>query len=199
MQINELCTPANDSGKEFNNFISEFKNIMLEDSDNFSAWLALLTTSVINEFFIEGFHAIYNIQVYDTQVQALFNTSASINALSFKFFSHIQQHVKLLPTSRKVVSAESNSLVPIGEVHLKFKVGKIDFDDVFVILNNLQRDIILRLPWQCNYRIGCIWNREGKHLLTINNKILALSLTLQSPNQLVKTKGQCALQSRSIT
>ena len=23
-QVNELCTPANDSGKEFNNFISEF-------------------------------------------------------------------------------------------------------------------------------------------------------------------------------
>ena len=35
-QINELCTPASDSSKEFNNFISEFKNIMLEDSDNSS-------------------------------------------------------------------------------------------------------------------------------------------------------------------
>ena len=36
-QVNELCTPANDSGEEFNNFISEFKNIMLEDSDDSSA------------------------------------------------------------------------------------------------------------------------------------------------------------------
>ena len=70
---------------------------------------------------------------------------------------------------------------------------------MFVILNNLQRDIILRLPWQCNYRIGCTWNREGKHLLTSKNKFLALSLTLQSPNQLIKTKGHCILQSRSIT
>ena len=70
---------------------------------------------------------------------------------------------------------------------------------MFVILNNLQRDIILGLPWQCNYRIGCMWNREGKHILTIKNKFLALSLTLQSPNQLIKTKGQSALQSRSIT
>ena len=46
--------------------------------------------------------------------------------------------------------------------------------------------------------ISCTWNREGKHLLTIKNKFLALSLTLQSPNQLIKTKGQCTLQSRSI-
>ena len=70
---------------------------------------------------------------------------------------------------------------------------------MFVILNNLQRDIILGLPWQCNYRISCMWNREGKHLLTIKNKFLALSFTLQSPNQLVKAKGQCTLQGRSIT
>ena len=60
------------------------------------------------------------------------------------FFSHIQQHIKLLPNSRKVVSADSNNLGPVGEDHLKFKVGKIDFNDVLVILNNLQRDIILR-------------------------------------------------------
>ena len=70
---------------------------------------------------------------------------------------------------------------------------------MFVILNNLQRDIILNLPWLCNYRIGCTWNREGKHFLTIKNQFLALSLTLQSPNQLVKTEGQCTLQGRSIT
>ena len=121
------------------------------------------------------------------------DTGASINALSFKFFRQIQQHVKLLTTSRKVISTDSNSLGPISEVHLKFKVGKIDFNDVFLILNNLQRDITLGLPWQCNYRIGCTWNRVGKHLLTIKNKFLALSLTSQSPNQLIKTKGQCTL------
>ena len=47
--------------------------------------------------------------------------------------------------------------------------------------------------------IGCTRNREGKHLLTIKNKLLALSLTLHLPNQSRKTKGQCTLQSRSIT
>ena len=66
------------------------------------------------------------------------NTGASINAISFKFYSYIQQQVKLLPTNRKVVSADSDSLGPIGSVHLKFKVGKIEFYDIFVILNSLQ-------------------------------------------------------------
>ena len=36
-QINEISTPASDSNEEFNNFLSEFKNIMLEDLDDFSA------------------------------------------------------------------------------------------------------------------------------------------------------------------
>ena len=75
----------------------------------------------------------------------------------------MQQHVKMLPTNRKVVSTDGNNLGPIGEVHVKFKLGKV----IFIILNNLQCDIILGLPWQHNYRIGCTWSREGKHFLTI--------------------------------
>ena len=78
------------------------------------------------------------------------DTGASINEISFNVYSYIQQQVKLLPPNRKVVSAESDSLGPIGKVHLKFKVGKIEFDGVFVILDSLQQDIILGLPWQCN-------------------------------------------------
>ena len=35
-QINELCSPTGNSSEEFNNIISEFKSIMLEDLDNSS-------------------------------------------------------------------------------------------------------------------------------------------------------------------
>ena len=44
-----------------------------------------------------------------------------------------------------------------------------------------------------------MWNREGKHFLTIKNKFLALSIAPRLPKQLVKLKGQCTLQGRSIT
>ena len=132
-------------------------------------------------------------------MQALYDTGTSINTISLKFYSSMQQRVKLLPTNRKVVSVDGKTLGPIGEVHVKFKLGKAEFNDIFLILNNLQWDIILGLPWQCNYRIGCTWNREGKHFFTIKNKFLALSITPQASKQLVITKGQCTLQSRSIT
>ena len=73
------------------------------------------------------------------------------------------------------------------------------FHDKLVILNNVQHDIILRLPWQQIYRIGCTWNQEGKHFITIKNQFLALSIAPHILRQLAKTKGQCTLQSRSIT
>ena len=146
---------------------------------------------VISEVFIDGFHAPYNIQVDNLPTQALFDTGTSINAISLKFYSSMQQHDKLLCTNRKDVSADSNSLGPIGEVHVKFKSGKVEFNNIFVILDNLQWNIILGLPWQHNYRISCTWNREGKHFLTIKNKFLALSITPQASKQLVITKGQC--------
>ena len=199
-QINEISTPTDDNcNEEFDNFISEFENIMLEDSDNSSAWLAAPNASVINEVFIDGFHALYNIQIDNLHTLALFDTGTPINTISLKFYSSVQQHVKMLPSNRKVVSADSDSLGPIGEVYVKFKLGMVVFTNIFVILNNLQHDIILGLPWQCNYRIGCTWNREGKHFLTIRNKFLALCITPHKSKQLVITKGQCTLQGRSIT
>ena len=84
----------------------------------------------------------------ELQTAALFYTGASINAISFKFFSTLQQQLKVMPTNKKVVYADGNSLGPIGEVHIKFKIGNIAFNDRFFILNNLQCDIILRLLWQ---------------------------------------------------
>ena len=122
-------------------------------------------------------------------MHALLDTGASINAISLKFYSSMQQQVKLLPTNRKVVSADGDRLGPIGEVHLKFKVGKIEFNDVFVILNSLQQDIFLGLPWQCNYRIGCTWNRESKHLLTIKKQISSFKYYSTIIKTISKNKG----------
>ena len=101
--------------------------------------------------------------------------------------------------NRKVVLADGDSLGPIGEVHLQFQLGKIVFHDRFVILNNLQCDMTLSLLWQCNYKIGCNWNREGKHFITIKSQFLALSIAPHVIRQLAKTKGQCHIQHGSVT
>ena len=174
---------------------------MCEDEGEMFDWLhgPHTDTATINEVFIEGVHALYNIQIGELKVAALFDTGASINATSSEFFRSIWHQLKVIPMNRKVVLADSDSLGPIGEVHIKFELGKIVFDVRFIILNNLKWDIILGLPWQINYKIGCNWNREGKHFITIKGQLLALSIQLHVIQQLVKTKGQCNIQHRSIT
>ena len=135
----------------------------------------------------------------ELKVIALFDTGASINAISSKFFRSLQHQLKVIPTNRKVVLADSDSVGPIGEVHLQFQLGNVVFHDRFVILDNLQCDIILGLPWQCNYRIGCNWNREVKHFITIKSQFLAISIAPEVIWQLARTKGQCLIPCRSIT
>ena len=100
-------------------------------------------------------------QIGELHSATLFDIGVSINALSSKFYSKMQHQLTVLPTSRKVVSADSD---------------------------NLQCDIILQLPWEPNYRISCTWNQEGKHFITIKNQCLALSIAPPVPGQLAKLK-----------
>ena len=81
----------------------------------------------INEVFIEGFYALYHIQVGELKVAGLFNTGASINAISSKFFRSIHHQLKMTPTNEKVVLADGDSLAPVGEVHIKFQLGEVVF------------------------------------------------------------------------
>ena len=87
---------------------------------------------------LSGFHALYNVQIGELKVAALFHTGASINAISSKVFRSIQHQLKVIPTNRKVVLVDADSLGPIGEVHIKFQLGKVVFYNRFVILNNLK-------------------------------------------------------------
>ena len=93
-QISKVYTSTSDNTEDVNNFISEFKNIMLEDSDDSSVWLVSSSElSVTNEVFIDGFHALYNIHISNMCTQALFDTGASVNVISHRFFSSIQQWI----------------------------------------------------------------------------------------------------------
>ena len=87
---------------------------------------------------IEGFHAPYHVQIDELKVAALFDTGTSINAISFEIVRSIQHQLKVIPMNRKIVSADSDSLGPIGEVHIKFQLGKVVFHDRFIILDNLK-------------------------------------------------------------
>ena len=81
----------------------------------------------------------------------------------------------MTPMDRKVVTADGNSLGPVGEVHVKFQLGKVVFNNRFIILDNLKQDMILGLPWQSNYKIGCELSREvsTSSVLKVNFRLMA--------------------------
>ena len=118
--------------------------MMTKDANEMSSLLdgSHAAQAIINKVFIKGFHALYKTQIDKLQTTALFDTGASINAISFKFFSTLQQQLKVIPTNRKVVSADGNNLGPVGEIHIKFKICNLVF--------NNRCDIILGLSWQQN-------------------------------------------------
>ena len=163
-QVNEITKTSEDDSfnDQLNQFFTEFENLMSEDANNMSSWLHghQADADIINEVFIEGFHDLYKVQIGHLKTSALCNTDTLINAISHKFFSSLQQQLKVIPNNRKVVSADSDSLGPTSEVHLQFKIGNVVFHDRFIILNNLQCDIILGLPWQWNDRIGSLGTKK---------------------------------------
>ena len=75
----------------------------------------------------------------------------------------------------KVMSTGGTTLGPIGQCDLKFILGNNQFTDGFIILQELYRNIILGLNWQCNYRIGCNLNVNGQQYITHNNNFLCTS------------------------
>ena len=92
--------------------------------------------------------------------------------------------------------ADGNSLGPIGEVHLKFQVGR--FYDIFVILT-CNKTLFLVYHGNVTTELAAHGIERVSISLPLKNKFLALSINPQLPKQLVKTKGQCRLQGRLIT
>ena len=56
------------------------------------------TQPLSTKCFIEGFHALYNVQIGKLKVAALFDTGASINTISSEFFRSLQHQLKVIPT-----------------------------------------------------------------------------------------------------
>ena len=60
---------------------------MTEDANDTSDWLdgPPADADIVNEVFIEGFHALYKVQIGQLKTATLFDTDASINAISHVF------------------------------------------------------------------------------------------------------------------
>ena len=102
--------------------------------------------------------------------------------VSEKFFNWLLQTTKLSKVhTHKVMSASGANLGPIGQCDLTFWLGNRYFMDRFIILQDLWRNLILGLHWQCNYRIGRNWNVNGQQYITHNSICTSTVSSKQEP------------------
>ena len=69
----------------------------------------------------------------------------------------------------------------------------------FIGLQDLQRNLILGLKWQCNYRIGCNWNVNGQQCITNNKTFHPLAQLHQKMTPIILNGGALQLPSRNIS
>ena len=72
---------------------------------------------------------------------------------------------------------------------LSFQLGKKYFTEKVIVLWDLQRDLILGIHWQFNYKISCNWNMNGHHYITQNNTYICTSIPLSIAKPIVHNAG----------
>ena len=143
--------------------------------------------------------ATYNVTIQNLTTKALLDTGANISVVSEKLFNSLPQKPKLSKVHKhKVTSARGNNLDPTGQCDLTFQLRNKQFMGRFIILQDLWRNLILGLNWQCNYRIGCNWNANGQHYITHNNKCLSTSTPSPKMEHTIENAGALSLPLRSI-
>ena len=103
-----------------------------------------------------------------------------MSVISQKIFNSLPQKPKQLKSNTcTVTSAICTDLGPIEQCYLTFKVKNMYFTDKFIVLQDLCRDLKLRLNWQFNYKMCCNWNINGHQYMMHNTTYLCTSIPLK--------------------
>ena len=170
---------------------------LMEPFDQCSRWMWPMSdllepdTVVISEASLHEKSTIYQATIQNIITSPLLHTGANISVIPEKFFRSLPQTPQLLKVHiHKVTSASGANLGPIGQCDLTFRLAKKQCIGRFMILQELCRNIILGLNWQCNYRIGCNWNINGQQYITHNTKFLYTSIPSSYTKPIFKIQGQ---------
>ena len=69
------------------------------------------------------------VRVNNLQVEALYDTDASISVISKCFFDKLLHKPKLMGCNRRISGAGGEALVPVGECFIQLQISKRTFQD----------------------------------------------------------------------
>ena len=162
------------------------------------AWLSTGITIVINEASPEGISAETTLHFNSSQQQHWSTQVPTCQSYHNSFST--PQELKLLQSNKCTVTSSSCTDVgPIWQCYLTFKLGNKYFTDKVIFLSDLHKDLVLRLNWQFNYKIGCNWNINGHQYMVHNINYLYTSIALKVTKPIIWNAGAFYLQSRSVS
>ena len=119
---------------------------------------------------------LYKVKVNGVEVEALYNTGASISVTSKCFQDKFQSMPKLIKCDRNTSSAGGEALVPLGECFVQQQIGKRSFHNTVIARENLMQNYILGQVLQRMNRFGTGYLTADRHYITIIGEMLAQSI-----------------------
>ena len=70
---------------------------------------------------------LYKVRINNKQVNALYDTGASISVMAKHFYDKLQKKPKLAKCSRNIFNASGEALRPVGKCFIQLQIGKTLF------------------------------------------------------------------------
>ena len=96
----------------------------LGHSDSESEWLGAGIKEVRIDEASSDNVILYKVRINNTQVNALYDTGASISVMAKCFCNKLQNKPKLAKCSRNISNASGEALIPVEEWFIQLQIGK---------------------------------------------------------------------------
>ena len=142
---------------------------------------------------------LYKVRINSKQVNALYDTGASISVMAKHFCDKLQSKPKLAKCSRNNSNASGKALIPIRECFVQLQIGKMLFRDRVIVIQNLKYEHILGQVLHRAYRLDTSYSTTGRHYITVNGKMIAEAILQVTDSPILKTKGKITVSPMSIS
>ena len=141
----------------------------------------------------------YKVRINNQQVNAHYDTGASISVMAKHFSNKLQSKPKLAKYKRNISNASGKALRPTGECLVQLQIGKKLFRDRILVIQNLKCEYNLVQVLHRAYRYGIGYPTTGRHYITINGEMIADVISQVTDSPILKTKCKIILPPMAIS
>ena len=107
------------------------------NSGSESEWLDKYVQNIIVEEVNSENAILYKVKVNSVEVEAWYETGASISVMSKCFLDKLQSKPKLIKCKRNISGAGGGTLLPLEECFIHLQTGKRTFHNWVIVIDNL--------------------------------------------------------------